>query len=309
MYEYQVRQARDLKKSRGILSKPDNNRGKPLSESTAAKVQLFFEDDAHSRLMPGKKDFVSIKRNVYKQKRLLLCNLKELYAHFKEQRPDVSIGFSKFCSLRPKWCVTAGSSGTHSVCVCTYHQNAILLVDAIKTGHTYKDFMEMIVCDCTSKMCMVHRCDKCPGTDPLRQYLETLLEEHDQITFQQWQTTDRSKMVTQSLSVDKFIDLLVGAIDNLTSHSFIAKCQAKYLKRRKEELSDNCALVLVDFAENYSFVVQDEIQSFHWSKSHCTLHPVVVYYKEKGKLAQKSFCFISEYLEHDTAFVYEVQRE
>ena len=99
---------------------------------------------------------------------------------------------------------------------------------------------------------MVHRCDKCPGTDPLRQHLETSLKEHEQITFQQWQTTDRSKMVTQSLSVDEFIDLLVGAIDNLTSHSFITKCQAKYLRRRKEELSDNCALVLVDFAEaNY----------------------------------------------------------
>ena len=133
MSEYQVRQARDLKKSRGILSTPDNNRAKLLPESTAAKVQLFFEDDnTHARLMPGKKDFVSIKRNVHKQKRLLLCNLKELYAHFKEHNPDVSIGFSKFCSLRPKWCVTVESSGTHSVCVCTYHQNAILLVDAIK---------------------------------------------------------------------------------------------------------------------------------------------------------------------------------
>ena len=70
--EYQVQQARDMRKSRGILSKPDNKRGKPLSKSTAAKVQLFFEDDAHSRLMPGKKDFVSIRRNVHKQKRLLL---------------------------------------------------------------------------------------------------------------------------------------------------------------------------------------------------------------------------------------------
>ena len=54
----------------------------------------------------------------------------------------------------------------------------------------------------------------------------------------------------------------------------------------------DCALVLGDFAENYTFVVQDEIQSFHWSKQYCTLHPVVVYYKENGKLAQKSFCFI-----------------
>lgn len=92
-------------------------------------------------------------------------------------------------------------------------------------------------------------------------------------------------------SVDEFIDLLVAAIDNLTPHSYIAKCQANYLKR-KTELPDDCALVLGDFAENYTFVVQDEIQSFHWSKQYCTLHPVVVYYKENGKLAQKSFCFI-----------------
>ena len=208
-----------------------------------------------------------------------------MHALFKEQNPEVSIGFSKFCSLHPKWCVTVGSCGTHSVCVCTIHQNAILLVDALKTGHTYKELMETTVCDCKSKICMVHRCVKCPGTDPLHQYLETLLKELDQITFQPWQTTDRSKVVTQSLSADEFIDLPVGAIDNLTSHSFIAKCLAKYLQRRKEELADNCVLVLVDFAENCSFVVQDEIQSFHWSKSRCTLHPVVVYCKESGKLA------------------------
>ena len=101
--EYQVRQARGLKKSRGILAMLDKNRGKTLPESTAEKVILFFEDDEHSRLMPGKKDFVSTKRNVHKQKRLLVCNLKELYALFKEQNPEVKIGLSKFCSLRPKW--------------------------------------------------------------------------------------------------------------------------------------------------------------------------------------------------------------
>ena len=71
-------------------------------------------------------------------------------------------------------------------------------------------------------------------------------------------------MVTQTLNVDEFIKLLVGVgIDNLTSHSYIAKCQTNYLKRRKKELPDNCALVLGDFAENYTFVVQDDIQSFH----------------------------------------------
>ena len=39
------------------------------------------------------------------------------------------------------------------------------------------------------------------------------------------------------------------------------------------------------------------------------LHPIVVYYKESSKLAEKLFCFISDDLEHDTEFGFEMQRE
>ena len=127
-----------------VLTSP----GKPLSiVSYTENVQLFYEDDAHSRLMPTKKDFVSIAKNVHKQKRLLLRNLHELHVHFKEQNPKLRIGFSKVCALSPVWCVTAPSTGTHSVCVCTIHQNVKLLVNATKASHTYKELMEIIVCD------------------------------------------------------------------------------------------------------------------------------------------------------------------
>ena len=91
--EYLIRQARELKKIHGILRK---NRGKPLPASTAEEVQFFYEDDAHSRLMPDRKDFVTIKKNVHKQKRFLLCNLHELYVLFKEQNPVLKIGFLSF---------------------------------------------------------------------------------------------------------------------------------------------------------------------------------------------------------------------
>ena len=32
-----------------------------------------------------------------------LCNLQELYIAFKEKHPNVNIGFSNFCALRPFW--------------------------------------------------------------------------------------------------------------------------------------------------------------------------------------------------------------
>jgi hypothetical protein len=56
----------------------------------------------------------------------------------------------------------------------------------------------------------------------------------------------------------------------------------KYLKKCKEELKENDLIVWGNFAENYEFVIQDEIQGFHWNKQTCTLHPIVLYYKKEG---------------------------
>ena len=72
-----------------------------------------------------------------------LCNLQEFYTAFKEKHPNVNIGFSKFCALRPKWCVLAGLKMAHSVSVCSAHQNFVLLVDAMDWDLTYKDLMKL----------------------------------------------------------------------------------------------------------------------------------------------------------------------
>ena len=57
-----------------------------------------------------------------KSKIIILDILKELFARFQEEHPSVKIGFSKFCELRPRWCVTDQAPGTLNVCVCIKHQ-------------------------------------------------------------------------------------------------------------------------------------------------------------------------------------------
>ena len=52
--------------------------------------------------MPGKNNNASISLETQKQKRLLLCNLKELYQEFKVKNPTIGIRFSTFASLRLK---------------------------------------------------------------------------------------------------------------------------------------------------------------------------------------------------------------
>ena len=102
----------------------------------------------------------------------MLCNLHELFVTFKERNPDVNIGFSKFCTLCPKWCVIAGSSGTHSVFASTTQ------IDALNWEVTYKDVCK-VVCDPSNRECMMHRCTNCSGTNILRKFLEEELSDID----------------------------------------------------------------------------------------------------------------------------------
>jgi len=47
---------------------------------------------------------------------------------------------------------------------------------------------------------------------------------------------------------------------HMTAHSFISKCQVQYLKLRKTNCLMSTVIILIHYAENYSFVVQDEVQ-------------------------------------------------
>ncbi|XP_044582105.1 uncharacterized protein LOC123263411 [Cotesia glomerata] len=147
--------------------------------------------------MPGMKDYLSIRNDDGKrehvQKRLILSNLKELYELFKERHPDCRVGFSKFASLRPQHCVLAGSSGTHTICVCSIHQNVKLmmlgcnlaaLTEQLATPLlTHSDCLKIIICQNPTSDCFFYNCDKCPGIQTLKDLLLNVLEENGKLDF------------------------------------------------------------------------------------------------------------------------------
>ena len=137
--------------------------------------------------MPGKKDYVSVRTEegrVHVQKRLILCNLRELYKMFKDSYPEERIGFSKFASSRPKHCILAGTSGTHSVCVCTYHQNVKLMIHGAKLGEmvgtdsslfkSYDHCIAQAICNPPQPKCYLDNCNECPGVMRLKARLLSL---------------------------------------------------------------------------------------------------------------------------------------
>ena len=88
------------------------------------------------------------------QKRLVLSNLCELYASWKEANPNKKVGFSTFAAQRPKYCILAGATGTHATCVCKYHQNPKLMAEACLKSSVH-DLMKVCVCSIESEKCMM----------------------------------------------------------------------------------------------------------------------------------------------------------
>ena len=67
-----------------------------------------------------------------------------------------------------------------------------------------------------------------------------------------------------------------------------------------------------NFSENYSFLIQNAIQSQHWNKNQCTIHPFVIYGLEPDENGQpnfNSFVLISEFTNHYNVAVHTFQKK
>lgn len=342
--QHMIRRAKALVQEKGILSTPNRKAGKTLLEETARLVNEFYENDELSRMMPGKKDCVTMKIDGVKQKvqkRLLLCNLIEAYRKFKDEGAS-KVGFSKFALLRPKNVVLAGASGTHSVCVCTIHQNVKLMVEACRqrdfqelipdhTGNiTYKDLLSLLSCNPATPDCFLDQCQLCKSTvqaGPCEycsgvegdhctcrkfvKFKESLISTFnelaiDEITYKAWVNVDRTTLETITKSPEEFVETLINKLFILRCHDFIAKQQASFLESLKSSIKPGEIIVLGDFAENYSFLCQDAAQGFHWTNEQATLHSTVIYYRTAEGEAIKHACFvvISNHMKHDAISVH-----
>ena len=128
-----------------MIAKPASKKGKTITTETLHLATFMKMANSVGRCLKRKTMLVWVKKYIIKNFAICksLCNLQELYTAFKEKHPNVNIGFSKFCALRLKWCVLAGSKMTQSVCVCSAHQNVVLLVDAMDWDLTCKDLIQL----------------------------------------------------------------------------------------------------------------------------------------------------------------------
>ena len=146
-----------------------NKEGRPSLDSLLIKkVTQFYERDDSSRISPGKRDTVTVVTNWRKeavQKRHLYVTLDELYQLFMEEYPYVSISCLKFASLQPSH-VLLNSQMLNRVCLCHYHENFIMLLEALCKVHIEmpiysSQFVKSLVCAQPTEHCWNNVCDEC----------------------------------------------------------------------------------------------------------------------------------------------------
>ncbi|XP_034246667.1 uncharacterized protein LOC117648316 [Thrips palmi] len=286
-----IKNTRELRIQKGILPGRDFTRKSSVLDSTRLLIKDFYCSDENSKALPGVRDCVSVSKGVYEQKRLLLCDVAELYESFKKAYPDLKVGLSTFYALRPKWCVFAGGAGTHEQCICQTHQNFKLILYALNIKIHYSELIKLCVCNIEDRCCMLKLCENCPSLEQVQETIrrqiqvpEQLQFEHEEfeflegtIKFRQWKSTDKTEMLVQICKRSELIELAAKKLNDLIPHSFIAYSQACYVKKMREDLPQDKVVVNMDFSMNYSCLVQGAVQSYHWSPKQVTVHPTVIY--------------------------------
>ena len=115
---------------------------------------------------------------------------------------------------------------THSVCVCSAHQNVVLLVDAMDWDLTYKGLIKKIIFNTDSKKWIVHQCESCPGTATLKEVFNQELnedEDDEKFNYSLWDTGDRAILTIFTATNKEYKETLIDVTDDLTRHFYIKK--------------------------------------------------------------------------------------
>ncbi|CAF3102305.1 unnamed protein product [Rotaria sp. Silwood2] len=263
-----------MAESVGLLPQPFAPRvSRTLPLKVKEAILHYYERDDISYQMPGKRDTIVVKEYAGKktyQKRILLYNLREIHHMFLQDNPGIDVSRSVFAQLRPQH-IMVKSSMSHRVCLCLYHQNVSLLIDALSkfiNGPACSDlhtFTKILVCDESNEQCMFSNCNYCSNNFKL--HVESkIIDETVKLKWFQWNNNrGHAEKKEQEGTVKECVQCLSQQIKKYLNHVFIKRQQSKFFEQMKDNSDDKSIVIQVDYADNFAIEEQDAIQSAHWS--------------------------------------------
>uniref|UniRef100_A0A8D8Z5S4 Uncharacterized protein n=1 Tax=Cacopsylla melanoneura TaxID=428564 RepID=A0A8D8Z5S4_9HEMI len=287
---------------------------KKLHNEVKGAVCKFLEDDENSRMTPGKKDTITVKK-CKKQKRYLNDTMLNLHKKFIKSQTLYKISYPVFCRLRPFW-VVYQKPEMRDTCECKLCVNTNFVVSALYRAEVIneknaKELSAYLCCEFSGISCLQRNCDKCQKEINYNEFNGSM-----DISYASWvlqadvykdkHGNKKKSMHTVKLqnkvSAYKLVNILEDIFPKYMNHQSIIRNQYIAMKYLKLTLDPQAVLLHIDFSENYSLKYSTEIQSFHFggSRDQVTLHTSSLMYKQNtySELTTKSFCTLSKNLKH-----------
>ncbi len=168
--------------------------------------------------------------------------------------------------------------------------------------------IKSVVCDTPHYDCFFGICDRCINRSPssiLQGYCQ-IIDEDDEWSWSLW------KVINKKVDLHHIRGAITSLLDEIDEqwkafllHSYYNREQRTYINDIRLQSSDTSFVVVqLDFSENYSIIRQREVQAAHWNNLQATLFTIHV----TIGTSHKNVVIISDYMHHDTAFVYCAQR-
>ena len=167
-----------------------------------------------------------------------------------------------------------------------------------------RDLVDKTVCADPDEDCYNRNCNTCRNLTVSSIFKTNFNDDNEFLdtTWSLWTTTNnRVELLHFHGSFRSLVDQLDSRWSSFITHTYVTRQQREYIKTiRLTSLPTTFAVVQMDIAENFSFVVQKEVQAAHWNKKQASIYTVVVTVGDD----HHNVVIISNRMVHDTASVY-----
>lgn len=267
-----------------------------VTKEMQAKVTEFLTREDNARTQPGKADAKKTGEGTEKAQTYVLTDyLANLHSKFLAENPDTKLSLASFCRMRPRHILLAAFI-SRNACQCQRHQNMALKVNALrKLGVGLSQNPDKLVE--TEPANIIEMLAVLPATVPYKTWKRVSITDKGK-EFQ------KMKIVEQSANKEAFIEDFKKDLEDFRNHTQRVKKQYAELRNLKQNLPLNEAMIQMDFSENFTCRSLEEIQSAYWNQTSVTIHPAVIYFRDKeGEVQHKSVVTISDEGSHSASTV------
>ena len=160
------------------------------------------------------------------------------------------------------------------------------------------------LCEDKTIDCMYRQCNQCGTTKISSLNLLDPYKEED-ISWNTWKTIEgRKTLDEENGTIETLLKHIREDCHKIAIHLYDAEWQLGQMRMAKNNLQPHQVLMIMDFAENFRTMFQNEVASAHWCYQQVTIHPSVCFYRcvfpNCDRLITESVVTISDDMQHDS---------